>query len=297
MRHGDHVASVMGRLVAQAATQAIARAQEYRIPQDNTPLPNNFDERSQARHIDFVGIVPVLQRAFSVLASGMVLLASSVALYGLFYILYMPAHQVSEPLFFDYTGLVKHPSPVCMNNSPTTAEDYAKLENFTLPWQPTPVQLKFAPWAAVDLFAKHTQWEAFQSEVIPKPIAKKSILKAGRAHYLEVALSLPESEINVRAGMFGVYVQLQSCNGTKLAFSMRATRLPYESPYIALARKVIFLVPILMGAVQESKTVVVPSFRHVVECWEQPLVSVSKHVLGEMCSWNSTETSREPILF
>lgn len=286
----------MRRLVAQAATQAIARAQEYRIPQDNMPLPNNFDDKSHARHSDFVGIVPVLQKALSVLASGMVLLASSVALYGFFYMLYMPPNQVSEPLFFDYTGLVKHPSPVCMN-SPTTAEDFKKPENFTLPWQPTPVQLKFAPWAAIDLFAKHTQWEAFQSEVIPKPIAKKSILNAGKAHYLEVALSLPESEINVRAGMFGVFVQLQSSNGTKLAFSMRASRLPYESPYIALARKAFFLVPILIGAVQESKTVVVPSFRHVVESWEQPLVSDSKQVLARCVFGTVPKTSREPNVF
>ena len=89
----------------------------------------------------------------------------------------------------------------------------------------------------------------------------------------EVALTLPESEINLIAGMFGVFVELQSSNGTKLAFSMRAARLPYESPGIAFARKVVFLIPLLIGAVQESKTIVIPAFRHVVESSEQPMVS------------------------
>jgi hypothetical protein len=131
-----------------------------------------------------------------------------------------------------------------------------------------------APWAVADLFSKHTQWEPFQSDVVPKPLTDSRILKEAKPYYLEVALDLPESEINHMAGMFGVLVELQSSDGSRLASSMRAARLPHESRWISDVRKCLWLVPLILGAVEESRRVFVPSFRHFVESSETPLVSV-----------------------
>jgi len=129
------------------------------------------------------------------------------------------------------------------------------------------------PFAVADLFSKHSQWEAFQEDVVPIPRADDRILKTGQAYYLEVALELPESDINRAAGVFGVSVEVKSSNGTKLASSMRVARLPHESAWVTTLRKLIWLLPLLIGAIQETRTVVVPSFRHLVESRDFPLVS------------------------
>ena len=259
------------RLITLAASQAIARAQDYRIPNDDTPEYDGRNHNSNdAVASSFVGIVPIIRRLIIISAFGIAVLTSSATMYGLLYLAVMPSHQVTETLFFDYTGLAKHPSPVCIE------EEEEKVQSTTASsYRPSPEQLQSAPWAAVDLFAKHTSWEAFETVVVPSPVIKdgNGLLKPGKSHYIEVALALPESEINLMTGMFGVYVELQSSNGTKLALSTRAARLPHESHGVAMIRKVVLLIPLLLGALRESKTIVVPSFRHVVESSEQPLVS------------------------
>ena len=258
------------RLLALAATHALARAQDHRIPHNDVPEYNERNHDNNTAVTDtFVGIIPIVRRIFFVYACGIALLTSSATIYGLFYLAVMPSHQVAETLFFDYTGLANHPAPVCVDG------DFGEESALSSPYRPSPEQLRAAPWAAVDLFAKHTSWEALESVVVPAPVVKGAhgLLKAGKSHYIEVALALPESEINLMTGMFGVYVELQSSNGTRLALSSRTARLPHESRVVALIRKVFLLIPLLIGALQETKTVVVPSFRHLVESSEQPLVS------------------------
>jgi hypothetical protein len=252
----DQIPSPVRHILAHVASEALAKVQNYHIPEDVPSRPPAPAEDA------FVGIVPLLRRMFILIFSGTVLLISSLGLHGLFYFIAMPSHHATEALFFDYSGISRHPAPVCVDKSSETCSITKHLPGETV-----------VPWAVADLFSKHSQWEAFQEDVIPLPRADHRILKTGQAYYLEVALELPESDINRGAGVFGVSVEVQSSNGTKLASSMRAARLPHESAWVTTLRKLIWLLPLLIGAVQETRTVVVPSFRHLVESRDFPLVS------------------------
>jgi hypothetical protein len=247
-------------LLEHAATEALTRAHEFELPRN---VPHAFERQAEAMEGAFIGIFPLLRKVFIVLATGTCLLCSSLSIYGLFYLARMPGHIATESLFFDYTGIANHPAPVCLDDNLDTSRTLS----------PTKEQTQGAPWAATDFFSKHTQWEAFYSDVVPKPITNSRILKKGNAYYMEVALDLPESHINRMSGMFGVLVELQSSSGKKLASSMRAARLPHESLWISTVRKCIWLVPLMIGAVQENRRVIVPSFRHFVESSDMPLVS------------------------
>jgi hypothetical protein len=273
-------------MIAQAPSirriLASVAMQDFQLPRE---LPPQFTEPlHRAAEDAFVGIVPLLCRAFFLFVSGTMLLGSSMGAYGLFYLAVMPSHHATEPLYFDYSGLVNHPAPIiCIDDNDDDINSLdvddkngrqQQQQQQQVALNNNPERVKQAPWAAADLFSKHVQWESFHNEVVPDAVTnEKHILKPGKTYYLEVALDLPESEINRRVGMFGVLVELQSSDGTKLASSMRAARLPHESKWISIIRKLVFLMPLLIGAVQETRTIIVPSFHHIVESSEQPLVS------------------------
>jgi hypothetical protein len=252
------------RLLEHAATEAIARAQEFEIPRAAFQGPVDAVEGA------FVGLWPILKKILLLWTIGLSILLSSIGIYGLFYFAIQPGKAASEPLFFDYSGIAQHPAPpaTCSNETTTLAKDTTSCTAL-FPQE----ELQGAPWAAVDFFSKHPQWEAYHYDVIPKPLAETKILKEGRAYFFEVALELPESQVNHRTGMFMVHVNLQSSNGTKLASSIRAARLPHESLWISKVRKSIWLIPMMLGAAHETRTVVIPSFRHFKESSSMPLVS------------------------
>ena len=243
----------------RVATDALTHARDFQFPRHNIPPASEF--RVNSVEGAFIGIVPLLKKAFFVFGTGVILLCVSLAAYGLFYLAVMPSHHATEPLFFDYSGISKHPAPVCVDDN-LERTDHQLL----------PRHLKSTPWAVADLFSKQTQWEAYSKDVVPNPITDTRILKERSAYYIDIVLDLPESDVNRMSGMFGVLVELQSSNGRKLAHSVRAARLPHESSWISSMRKFILLVPLMIGAIQENRRVIVPSFRHYVESSESPLV-------------------------
>lgn len=261
------------RLLEHAATEAIARAQEFEIPMAAFQVPAEAVEGA------FVGLWPILRKIFILWAIGFSILCSSIGMYGLFYLAIQPGNVTSDQLFFDYSGIAKHPvtPPVCSNE--TTVEDTC-TQHFPKE------ELRGAPWAAVDFFARHTQWEAYYHDVLPRPLTETKILKEGKGYFFEVVLELPESQINHRTGIFMVHVDLQSSNGTMLASSIRAARLPHESRWVSTIRKSIWLVPMIIGAVHETRTIAVPSFRHFRESASMPVVStdpISTQISSEVC--------------
>lgn len=129
-----------------------------------------------------------------------------------------------------------------------------------------------SPHAVVDLFSQQDQWVAHHPSIMPPAKSKTRMLPRGTHHYIEVLLDLPESELNRNMGMFGVLVELQSSNKTMLASSMRSARFPHESKWIAVTRKIICIVPIMLGALQETRRLLIPSFRFFVESKALPLV-------------------------
>lgn len=206
----------------------------------------------------FIGLIPWIQRIFSLLCVANLLLSLSMAEYGLFYIVVMPGNYATEQLYFDYT--CRTGSTLCDANGVCSAP---RREINTR---------SCSPVSTMDLFMRHAQWEGFHDDVLPQPLASKRVLKTRKPYFIEIVLNMPESEANSQAGMFGVAVELQSSNGTTLASSIRSARLPHESPWVGVVRKVAWLPGLLVGALTESRTLVIPSFRHYIESPDNPLV-------------------------
>jgi hypothetical protein len=278
--------SSVQRIMVEAATAAMVAAWtreakvQARPPPRYAPVGEDFPFDPSYVHIDhaFMGVFPFLGRVIKTLAIGSLLLVTSAGSYALFYQAVMPSLSAAHPLFFDYTGPL---NPSFLGKSSPRVSDYAEpfysfygnlYNNHNKDQRPE-------PWAVVDLFAKHTSWEALQTEVLPTPIAEHRILKAKQPYFIEVVLTLPDSNLNREPGMFGVVTELYSRNGTQLAVSRRSTRFPHQSQWITVVRKMFCLIPLLLGAVEEARTVVVPSFRHFVESSDHPVVSVVYHIL------------------
>lgn len=164
------------------------------------------------------------------------------------------------------------------------------------------------PTASVDLLAVHNEWQAYFDDIVPTTKTQKqqssSSLLAKQAYFIEIALHLPESPVNQNAGMFGVVAELYSASSTtpvssssgmepttgtgssqdddlltKLAVSRRSYRFPYQSPWLSVVAKVLCLIPLLLGAIPESRTVAGQAFRHYIESSEHPLVSLNLSIL------------------
>jgi hypothetical protein len=271
--------SSVQRIMAEAVAASLTR---QRPPPRYAPVGEGYPFNPNYAHVEhaFIGVFPFLGRVLKIMAVGILLLAISAGSYALFYRSVMPSLSAAHPLFFDYTGpmtpsfLGKPQIPLQDCTETFTSTLYGKLYNNNRDQTPD-------PWAVVDLFARHSSWEALEMEVLPKPIAENRLLKAKQAYYIEVVLTLPDSNLNREPGMFGVVTELYSHNGTRLAVSRRSTRFPHQSHWITVVRKVLCLIPLLIGAIDESRTVVVPSFRHFVESSGHPMVSF-------VCVWSRT---------
>jgi hypothetical protein len=180
----------------------------------------------------------------------------------MFYMMTMPTHHAAEQLYFDYSVCETHET--C---SPSKASNVHCC----------------SPVATMDLFMRHAQWEGFHDDVLPQPLASTRVLKQQQPYFMEIALGLPESNANLQAGMFGVAVELLSSNGTALASSIRSARLPHESPWVGVVRKIFWLPGLLVGAFTESRTLLIPSFRNYVESSENPLVTNMWYNLTRFC--------------
>jgi hypothetical protein len=279
--------STVQRIMAEAATRTMVtaltrEAQQARPPPRFAPVGEDFPFDPNYVHVDhsFMGVFPFLGRVFKTLAMGSLLLTISAGSYALFYQAVMPSLSAAHPLFFDYTGplnpsfLGKSDPPPLDYTEAFTSTFYGKLYN-NHNKDPRP-----EPWAVANLFARHSSWEALQTDVLPEPIAEHRLLKAKQPYFIEVVLTLPDSNLNREPGMFGVVTELYSHNGTQLAVSRRSTRFPHQSQWITVVRKLFCLIPLLLGAVDEARIVVVPSFRHFVESSGHPLVSVVYHTVG-----------------
>jgi hypothetical protein len=69
-----------------------------------------------------------------------------------------------------------------------------------------------------------------------------------------------------------VETELADSKGMVLAKSKRSAFLPYESTLISTFKKLVFLIPFLLGAFPEARSVVIPCLDHYVESPQQPLV-------------------------
>lgn len=258
----EDTVETVGRLALGAARHSITRVQQHA---HNERYYDQMHEIHDSFHDTFMGLIPWIKRMVRLVIVATLLLVSSAIFYGIFYVIVMPGHHITEHLYFDYTCRDESPR-VCTS---TENDDMSRVGTETA----TTADMQLcSPVANVDLFARQSSWQSHHPDVVPKPLSKQQILKAWQHYLIEVSLVMPESQVNMDSGMFAVSVDLQSSNKTMLATSIRSLRIPHESSWIGFVRKSICLIPLLLGALTESKTVVVEPFRHYVESSDYPLV-------------------------
>ena len=234
-------------------------------------------------------LLSLIKRVIYVSFVSTVVLTLSVATYGVIYNLSMPRLAIRSPIYFDYNfvperhlsgayGRYIKNQKVQFCNSESDENEIGGQEETRQCAHPTRKDARPAPpTAVVDLSLQHTQWHAYHEQVLPAKYEDTSgvhVIKPNRQHFLDLALTLPESDLNRQLGMMMVEVDLIASDGTLLASSGRPTMLPHESAIIGVARKVVLMGPILIGAVAEARTVVLESFDSYVESPELPLAAV-----------------------
>lgn len=110
--------------------------------------------------------------------------------------------------------------------------------------------------------------------------AKNPVLKSGQRYFIEVTLTLPESEINKHLGVFMVEVDLRSGDGSLLASSKQHSMLPYESALVGIFRKTMLLIPLAAGLVSETRTITLLCFDNYVEANDKKHLSLVEVSLG-----------------
>uniref|UniRef100_A0A7S3DUD1 Seipin n=1 Tax=Entomoneis paludosa TaxID=265537 RepID=A0A7S3DUD1_9STRA len=220
---------------------------------------------------EFGGLIPFLIRTIRALLVAIFWLMVGGCTYAVFYRLMMPKNVVFKTFSFDYVPRSDN------NECPVMASEEISIhtgrtfsdhrESGTCDWTPT---------ANLDLFAKHNSWEPLHTEVIPIPNINKRLLVPNQAYFIDLALELPESESNRRSGVFQVLVELSSStNQTALALARTSARLPHESGWVSIIRKIVFLPAFLVGAFDESRSIHLSPFRHFKESASFPLQFVS----------------------
>lgn len=250
-------------------------------------------------------LVSLIKRTFYLSVISTIILSISVLSYSVIYQLSMPRLAIRLPIYFDYNFVPeRHKSgaygkridQVCDNgnvdsngfecarrndgrdtSSHTNDKDTPQNEQQQMSTIRNVQQHVFAPpTAVVDLQMQHTQWHAYDDSILPPSSLNlpNHIIKPRRRYFVDIALTLPESDLNRRLGMFMLEVDLLASDGTMLASSGRPTMLPHESSLVGVARKLLLMGPILIGAVAEARTVVLESFDSYVESADKPLAAM-----------------------
>ena len=192
----EDAVDTVGRLALDAARHSITRVQQHA---HDERYYDQMHEIHESFHDTFMGLIPWIKRMVRLVIITTLLLVSSAMFYGIFYVIVMPGHHITEHLYFDYTCRDKDP-PVCngMENDDMTC-DGAETD------AASDTQL-CSPVANADLFARQSSWQSHHPDVVPKPLSKLQILKSSQHYLVEVALVLPESQVNMDSGMFAVSV-------------------------------------------------------------------------------------------
>jgi len=209
------------------------------------------------------------------------IMISSIFLYVVLYNLVMPSNALTRDVFFDYTSNG--------NNI-------------------------LRPKAEIELMSTHTQWTAYVDDIVdpmyrtedfnPSVASdeKPRILQPRQSYYIHLALTLPESSINRNIGMFMVNMKLYhsaSCTSIYrghhhldnqqeyppdrdllLATSSRPAMLPFQSTYVSTVQKSAIMIPLIIGAIPEARTIIVESFDHFVESFKYPITKVQIEVVS-----------------
>ena len=206
----------------------------------------------------FEGFFAILWRLLKTFLSALAIFFLSLFTYLCLYQIAMPNQLITETLYFDYGGY------------PETSSVLSQLCTYFLPNSPSP---SVKAWSEIDLLSSKHSWDAHESSIGPQSISVLP-LESGRPYHIDIVLELPESEHNRHAGMFGVVTTIMGDDKSKLAVSRRSSRLPHESDWVRVVRNCLTLVPLLVGAWDETRSVVIPAYQHYVHQDEARFVRI-----------------------
>lgn len=260
---------------------------------DEQPMedPIRFDELLRGFIVD--NLLPLAIWLVEVIVCIAVLAILSVASYGVLYwgVIMRGLEVQSRPIFFDYNpGIPGQSEQVLPPIIGTVDLKSPKRAPWSYSCRSSPVEDSLCVRIDDDILQNSNTdklTEEDDDSCLSKlsdsaartecPQAMKSsdiqpILLPGQRYFFEVTLTLPESEINKRLGMFMVTVDLRSSDKQLLASSKQSSMLPFESNMIAIFRKLLLLLPLSAGLLAETRTVTLLSFDNYVDISsKQPL--------------------------
>ena len=247
--------------------------------QQHAFLPSN--DHRKGRTTFFSSFVTFVKNTMYCTLMMIFIVVSSTLCYTILYNIIMPSNAFTREVFLDYTS----------------SSSYSPTERNII-----------HPRAEIDLMFLHTQWNAYINDIVSPSFRnetddKPRILEARQSYYIHLALTLPESSINRDIGMFMVYMKLYhspSCTYTTynpnisehdllLATSSRPAMLPFQSTYVSVVKKSTIMIPLVIGAIPEARTIVVESFDHFLESFEYPLTKVEIELVSTAQNGDSYE--------
>lgn len=277
---------------------------------------NGNDTAHQRGRTFFATVIPFMKQTVYFMLASFLLLVMSIGMYAIAYCVIMPKHHATEPIYFDYNYKGCHDMEIC---PPTAIIDLASVHT---------------QWKAhiSDVIDSRSEKYIFDADLHNENKAcdngpeicstgdyesdgnqntnvsslgdkeksvnddAPSILVPKKSYFIQIALTLPESEFNRQMGMFMVEAHLHSrishykkdndhdtndaskhnIGNTNekiklVASSTRPTMLPYQSTYVSSIKKSFLMIPHVLGAVPEARTVVIECFDHYRESKQYPM--------------------------
>ncbi|KAL3800535.1 hypothetical protein ACHAW5_001994 [Stephanodiscus triporus] len=240
--------------------------------EEQLPPPPRFDE--QAHFWFFYGVVPLIKwvaKAFSLICF---LLAISIGTYAVIRGVIMRGLDVqTRQIFFDYSPA---PGELMM---PTGIVDLRSTRR--APWvhsctesveNSSPVE-----YACIDGDNEITYRVGGEQD---GNVSENAVLESGKRYFFELALTLPESDVNKQLGVFMVKVELRSADRSLLAFSKQHSLLPFESAFVSLFRKSMVIMPLACGFLSETRTITLHAFDQYRDANDKKTVSLVEVSLG-----------------
>lgn len=261
------------------------------------PSSHNIHQRS---FLDTIS--SFIKQVLYVTLCAFLLLSTSVAWYSLIYKAIMPKQYATETIYFNYNS---QESCTAMNSRVCPATAVVDLVSPNTQWK------AHIPDVISDDndWMEHTiHGVAFDSDEEGGDVDgeddddrhsstnwySKRILVPKKSYFVQVALTLPESTNNRDVGMFMVEMDLKSQNKQSynnylhsstfnvtnsrmrqpfklLASSSRPAMLPYQSTYVSLVKKTFIMIPLILGAIPEARTVIVECFDRFRESESYPM--------------------------
>ena len=240
--------------------------------EEQWPPPPRFDE--QAHFWFFYGVVPLIKWVAKASSLVCFLLAMSIGTYAVIRGVIMRGLDVqSRQIFFDYSSAPGGPM------MPTGIVDLRSTKS--APWvhscaesvdHSSPVE-----YACIDGDNEITYRVGGEQD---GNVSENAVLESGKRYFFELALTLPESDVNKQLGVFMVKVELRSADRSLLAFSKQHSLLPYESAFVSLFRKSMAIMPLACGILSETRTITLHVFDQYRDASDKKTVSLVEVSLG-----------------